>query len=71
MAVLNGNDTFSILMLSTEKRYSSFLKKVLVFQKICLKDEVMKTTKIFTDCHIKTCGSLKRSAILKLSSTIF
>ena len=28
-AVLNGNGVFSILMLSTKKRYPSFLKKVL------------------------------------------
>ena len=33
-AVLYGNVAFSILLLSTKKQYSSFLKKVLVFQKI-------------------------------------
>ena len=33
-AVLNGNDVFSILMVSTEKWYCSFLKKVFVFQKM-------------------------------------
>ena len=32
-AVLNGNDVFSILMVLTKKRYSSFLKKVFVFLK--------------------------------------
>ena len=37
MAVLFGNNAFSILVLSTKKRYSSFLKKALVFQKICFK----------------------------------
>ena len=31
MAVLYGNDAFSILVRSTKKRYSSFLKKVYVF----------------------------------------
>ena len=30
----------------------------------------MKTFKIFTDCYIKTCRSLKRRAILKIPSTI-
>ena len=30
-AVLNGNDMFSILAISTEKWYSSFLQKVFVF----------------------------------------
>ena len=33
-AVLYGNVAFSILLLLTKKQYSSFLKKVLVFQKI-------------------------------------
>ena len=31
MAVLYGNDAFSILVRSTKERYSSFLKKVFVF----------------------------------------
>ena len=53
MAVLYGNDAFSILVLSTKKRYSSFLKKVFVFQKIYFKVKVLKTFKIFTDCHKK------------------
>ena len=68
MAVLYGNDAFSILVLSTKKRYSSFLKKVFVFQKICFK---VKLFKFFTGCYIKTCRSLKRRAILKIPSTFF
>ena len=36
-AVLNENDVFSILVVGTKKRYSTFLKKVFVFQKICFK----------------------------------
>ena len=40
-AVLNGNDVFSILVVSTKKRYSSFLVKVFVFQKICFKVKVL------------------------------
>ena len=71
MAALYGNDAFSILVLPTKKRYSSFLKKVFVFQKICFKVKVLKTFKIFSDCHIKTCRSLKRRAILKIPSTVF
>ena len=69
MTVLYGNDAFSILVFSTKKRYSSFLKKVFVFQKICFKVEVLKMFKISTDCYIKTCQSLKRNAILKVPST--
>ena len=37
MPVLYGNGTFSILVLSTKKQCISFLNKVFVFQKICLK----------------------------------
>ena len=55
MAVLYGNDAFSILVLSTKKQYSSFLKKVFVFQKICFKVKVLKTLKVSTDCHINKC----------------
>ena len=70
-AVFNGNDVFSILLVSTKKWYSSFLKKVFVFQKICFKVKVLKTFETFTDCHIKTCRSLKRRAILKIPSIVF
>ena len=42
-----------------KKKYSSFLKKVFVFQKICFKGKVLKTFRIFTDCYLKTCWSLK------------
>ena len=47
------------------------LKNVFVFQKICFKVKVLKTFKIFIDCHIKTYQSLKRKAILKIPSTVF
>ena len=70
-AVLCGNIAFSILVLSTKKRYSSLLKQVFVFLKICFKVEILKTFKIFSDYHIKTCRSLKRRAILKIPSTVF
>ena len=62
---------FSILVLSTKRRCSRFLKKVFVFQKICFKVKVWKSFKISTGCHIKTCRSLKRRAILKILSTVF
>ena len=43
---------------------------VLVFQKIWIEVNVLKTFETFTDCHIKTCRSLKRRAILKIPSTL-
>ena len=49
---------------------SSFLRKVLVFQKTSFKVKVLKTFKIASGCHIKTCQS-KRRAILKIPTTIF
>ena len=54
MAVLYENDVFSILVLSTKKLFSSFLKKVFVFQKIYFNVKVLKTFKISADCHMKT-----------------
>ena len=70
IVVLYGNDPFSILVLSSKKRYSSFLKKVFLFQKSCFKVKVLKTIKISTDCHIKTYRPLKRRTILKIPSTV-
>ena len=71
MAVFYENDAFSVLLLSTEKRYPGFLKKVFVFQKIYFKVKVLKSFKIFTDYHGKTYRSLKQRAILKIPSTVF
>ena len=71
MAILYGNDAFSILVLSTKKPHSGFLKKVLVFQKIYFKVKATKTFTIPTDCHIKTCRSLKRRAISIIPNTVF
>ena len=71
MAVLYGNYAFSILMRSTRKRSSSFLKKVFFSQKIYFKVKVLKMFKVFTDCHRKTCRSLKWKAILNIPSTSF
>ena len=47
-----GNDAFSILVLLTKDRYSSFFEKGFRFHKICFK---VKST----DCFIKTYRSLK------------
>ena len=66
MAVLYGNDAFSILVLPPKKRYSSFLKKIFLLQKISFKVKVLKTFKIFTICDIKRGRSLKRRVILKI-----
>ena len=33
--------------------------------------KVMKTFKISSDCHIKTCQFLEHGAILKIPSTVF
>ena len=71
MTVLYENDAFSVLVLSTKKRYSNFLKKVFVFQKTSFKVKVLKMFKISSNCHIKTCPSLKRRTILKIPSTVF
>ena len=54
----------SILVLSTKKQYSSFLKRVCIFQKIYFKVKVLKSFKIFSDCHIKACRSLKWRALV-------
>ena len=65
-AVLYGNVMLSILVLSTKKQYSSFLKRVCVFQKMYFKVKVLKSFNIFSDCHvIKACWSLKWRVILK------
>ena len=61
----------SILILLTKKRYSSFLEKVFIFQKIYFRVKVLKTFKIPIGCHIKTCQSPKLKAILKIPSSAF
>ena len=56
----------SILVLSTKKQYSSFLKCVSVFQKIYVKVKVLKLLKISSNCHIKVCQSLKWRVVSKI-----
>ena len=48
-----------------------FFEKRFRFPEICFKVKALKTFETFTDCDIKTCGSLKRRAILKIYSTVF
>ena len=57
---------FSILVLSTKKQYSSFLKSVCIFQKIFFEVKVLKSFKISSNYQIKACRSLKWRAILKI-----
>ena len=57
----------SVLVLSSKKRNSSFLvESVFLFQKIYVEVKVLKSFKISSDCHIKTCRSLQWRAILKI-----
>ena len=51
-AVLYENMAFSMVVLSTKKQYSSFSKKLFVFQKIYFKVRAMKKFKDSCDCHI-------------------
>ena len=49
-AVLNGNNVFSILVVSAKKRYfrsgkmSSFSRKIFVFVFVCFKVKILKTS---------------------------
>ena len=70
-AVLYENVGLSDLVLSTEKRSSSLLKRVFVFQKMFFKVKVLKRFKISSDCHVKINRSLERNAILEIPSTNF
>ena len=70
-ALQYGNVAITIVILTTKNSSSNFLKKVLVFQKTYFKVKVFKTFKISGDCLIKTCQSLKRRTISKISITIF
>ena len=71
MKVLCENDVFSISVVSTKKQYSSFLKKVSVFPKICFKVTVLKTFKTSSYYPTKSCRSFKQRATLKTTSTVF
>ena len=70
MAVLYGNDAFSILALSTKKQCCSFLK-VFAFPRNCFKVKVLKTFKVFTDCQIEAWRPLKWKAPVTIPRTVF
>ena len=52
--VLFGSFAFSIVVLSTKKRYSIFLRKVFVLKEICFRAKVMKMFKIFIEYFLLT-----------------
>ena len=58
MTVLYGSDAFSILVLSTKRPYSSFLKEIFIFQKIYFKIKVLKLFKHSTGGFAKACRRL-------------
>ena len=62
---------FSVIVLSTKKRYSSFFKKVFIFQKAYFKVRVLKMFQNLKWFSPKTCWSLKLRDILKIPSIIF
>ena len=68
-AVFYENITFSIIVLSTKRRYSSFL--FFVFQKTFFKVKALNIFKASTDCQIKKCWSLKQRAVLKILFMFF
>ena len=69
--ILNNQNDICECIIASYSISISFLKKFFVFQKICFEVKVLKTFKIFNDCHIKTCRSPKRRAILKIPRIIF
>ena len=68
--VLYGSVPFSILVLSTKKRYNSFLKKVFLFQKFCFKIKLLKKFKISSNCDIKHVD-LSNAGLFKQSTVPF
>ena len=56
----------SILVPSTKKQYSSFLKSLRFSENLFQSYQVLKSFKISSGCHIKACRSLKWRAIFKI-----
>ena len=54
-----------------QKAELQFFKKGFSFRKTCFWVKALKMFKISSDCHIKTCRSLKRRTILKIPSIVF
>ena len=63
MAVLYGNDAFSNLVLSTKKRFSSFFKKVFIFQKICFKVKVLAMISTWKHVDLSNGGLIWKSLV--------
>ena len=66
-AVLHGNVVLSIIVLSTKISYSSFFKKVSIFEKTWFQGKLMKTFKITSDW---TCTNNCFSLLIQKSSRI-
>ena len=62
---------FLILILSTQKRYSRFLKKGVVFQKFCFKVKVQKSFKISSDSDNFTNGGRFGKSLVLFFRKIF
>ena len=62
--VLYENMTFSIIVLSIKRQCSVIL--FFIFQKTLFKVKALKTFRIFSDCHMKICQSLKQRTVLKV-----
>ena len=70
MTVLYGNDAFSILVLSTKKRYSSFLKMAFVFQKTYFRVKYYKISKLPLIATQKNVG-LSNGGLFQKSLVLF
>ena len=57
-SVFYGNVALLMAVLPIQKRYLSFFKKVLVFQRICLKIKLLKTFQTFSSVSLKHGGFL-------------
>ena len=69
-AVLYENMTFSIIILSSKRRYTVFFLFFL-FEKTSFKVKVLKIFRVLSDCHMKICQSLKQYAVLKVHIYLF
>ena len=59
------------VMQYSKKRYSSFLKRVCIFQKQCFKVEILKTLEISGDCHQKNMPISKAEGYFKNPLAVF
>ena len=71
LAVLCENVALLILVLSSKKTCSSFVKKVFVFHKFCFKVNVGKTLKISIGCHINKLANLSTNLLISQTKGYF